>query len=462
MKTNLIREMLLIEDPSVFKLYTELTTIAQYFVAPVFMIAIIFEFFGDMNFFAVLKKLVIIIVFMSAFYQFHTAAVDTALETASITLQKVSPNNFFMKKWYEPKVRTADNKSWGSLERLAIPNLNDFLATALFVISKAFIWLLKLIYSTVYHLTYVFSGITAVLYFLGWTQDGLKGTVQASLWCMILPFVVVAILALVGNSFQFQVVQGTLAVSSIDNLIWLFGVTLLLLITPAITLGMVKGDGPHSFAPKVTSLMKMGAGSAMVAPAVMKSFYNKAQSRYYRAKWLGKQAVGSVMSKLRPQKSGQQSSANTASPSTVTRNNVSASNTSQVNSSTSEKPFTMAHTSGANASSGSSSGKTSQASTQSRITGGQIPSKPTSAEKVHEQKSGQFAGIVKQSQATQSKMQTRDIKTTVPNNGRMQISKILGPSVSKTSPPGRDTFTRPSNRPQIQRPSLDRGRNELR
>ena len=201
------------------------------------------------------KKLIIVVVFMAGFYQFHTLAVGTALETASLTLQKVSPRNLFVKKWYEPKVRTAENKSWNFLDRFAVPNLNDLLASGLFVISKAFIWLLKLIYSTVYHLTYVFSGITAVLYFLGWTQDALKGTVQASIWCMILPFVVVAVLSLVGNSFTEGAEHGALAVSSIDNLIWLFGVTLLLLITPVITFGMIKGDGIHSFGAKMGSMV---------------------------------------------------------------------------------------------------------------------------------------------------------------------------------------------------------------
>ena len=255
MKANLIREMLLIEDPSVFNLYIELNTIAKYFVAPLFIVAVIGAFFSDFNMMTAVKKLIIVVIFMAGFYQIHTVAVGTALETASLTLQKVSPRNLFVKKWYEPKVRTAENKSWNSLDRFAVPNLNDLLASGLFVLSKAFIWLLKLIYSTVYHLTYVFSGITAVLYFLGWTQDALKGTVQASIWCMILPFVVVAILSLVGNSFTEGADHGALAVSSIDNLIWLFGVTLLLLITPVITFGMIKGDGIHSFGAKMGAMV---------------------------------------------------------------------------------------------------------------------------------------------------------------------------------------------------------------
>ncbi|MEK6624669.1 MAG: hypothetical protein AABY86_06865, partial [Bdellovibrionota bacterium] len=184
MNINILQEMLLIEEKSVFSLYKEMMQIAEYFVAPVFTIGVILEYFGQMNFGAVVVKLFIITMFMSAFYEIHTTGVKLALETASITLQKVSPRNLFVKKWTTAKMKTTEKRDWNFIQSFAIPNLNDLIATIFFVFSKAFIWLLKLIYSSVYHLTYVFSGITAILYFLGWTKDSLKGTVQASLWCM--------------------------------------------------------------------------------------------------------------------------------------------------------------------------------------------------------------------------------------------------------------------------------------
>ena len=271
MNTNILKEMLLIEDPSVFKLYNEMKNLAGYFVAPLFTIALILEYFGDMNFGMVVKKLVVIAVFMGAFYQFHTTAVDLSLESASYTLKKVSPRNLFVKKWFEIKVRTKQDKGWSFLEKFAVPNLNDLLATAFFLLAKVFIWLLKLIYSTVYHLTYVFSGITAILYFLGWTKDALKGTIQASLWCMLLPFVIVAILSFVGNSFDHSAIRGEFVGSQMDTIIWLFGVTLLLLISPLITQGMIKGDGVHSAGAKVGSmLVSSGMKTMALLPAMGK------------------------------------------------------------------------------------------------------------------------------------------------------------------------------------------------
>lgn len=271
MRGNILEEMLLLQDPSVFKLYKEMMSMAGYFIAPVFTIALIVEYFGNMDFGAVVTKLLIIVVFMGGFYQFHSKAVELSLETASYTLKKVSPRNLFVKKWNHVKVRTKKPEKWRFLESFAIPNLNDLIATAFFLFAKVFIWLLKLIYSTVYHLTYVFSGVTAILYFLGWTKDALKGTVQASVWCMLLPFVVVAILALVGNSIDETALSGDLIIAKIDTIIWLFGVTLLLLLTPVITHAMVKGEGIHSFGAKMGAMVvSSGVKASAAVPFMMR------------------------------------------------------------------------------------------------------------------------------------------------------------------------------------------------
>lgn len=273
---NILQEMLLIEEPSVFRLYKEMTGIATYFIAPVFTIALILEYFGEMDFGGVIKKLLLITVFIGAFYQFHTTATELALDNASYTLKKVSPRNLFVKKWTSVKVRTKEKKEWNFIQSLVVPNLNDLLATAFFLLAKIFIWLLKLIYSSVYHLTYVFSGVTAILYFLGWTKDALKGTVQASLWCMIMPFVIVAILALVGNSIDESALGSELIVTKVDTIIWLFGVTLLLLISPLISYGMIKGDGIHSFGSKMGTMV---VSSGMKTMALM-PFLTKMKDRF--------------------------------------------------------------------------------------------------------------------------------------------------------------------------------------
>ena len=276
---NVLQDMLLIEDPSVFRLYQELIKIANYFVAPVFTIALLFEYFGEMNFSEVVKKLFLVIVFMGAFYTFHTEGTKVALSSANQTLRRVSPTNLFVKRWTQAKVKTKKQKGWDSLKSILIPNLNDLIGTAFFLLAKLFIWLLKLIYSSVYHLTYIFAGVTAILYFLGWTKDALKGTVQASLWCMVMPFVIVAILSLVGNSIEATALNGDLVIAKIDTIIWLFGVTLLLLISPLITYGMIRGDGIHSFGSKMGAMVVSSGIKAMTFYPMMAKMMSVAKNR---------------------------------------------------------------------------------------------------------------------------------------------------------------------------------------
>jgi hypothetical protein len=267
--TNILQEMLLIDDPSIFRLYQELIKIANYFIAPVFTISLILEFFGEMNFASSVKKLFLVVIFMGAFYNFHSSATAIALDSANKTLRRVSPTNLFIKKWTQSKIKTKKQKGWNALKDILIPNLNDLIGTSFFVLAKIFIWLLKLIYSSVYHLTYVFAGFTAILYFLGWTKDALKGTVQASIWCMAMPFVIVAILALVGNSIEDSALNGDLVIAKIDTIIWLFGVTLLLLISPLITYGMIRGDGIHSFGSKMGAMVVSSGLKAMAFYPIM-------------------------------------------------------------------------------------------------------------------------------------------------------------------------------------------------
>ena len=240
--------MLLIDEPTILVVKDAMTRIANWFVLPTFLIALIWEYFNEFKFGEVVKKLILILVFMGVFYPIHKEGVELSLKSSGELLREISPNNLFLKKWTEVKVKTSEDKmskatGWGTIERILVPNFNDLLGTVFFLLSKLLIWILKLVYSTVYHLTYVFAPLTAILYFFPITNASIKGTIISSLWCMILPFVLIAILAIVGNSFQTNANNGEVVISSMDQILWLFGVTLLIVASPILTLGLLKGSG---------------------------------------------------------------------------------------------------------------------------------------------------------------------------------------------------------------------------
>lgn len=258
-----IKEMLLIEEPTVQILKDELMKVSGWFVLPSFVLALCLEYFGELKFTDVIKKLFLILAFIGVFYSIHKTGVELSFKASEEILRKVSPRNIFLRSWTEVKVKTKEDASWNWLQKFSIPNINDFIGTAMFILSKAFIWILKLIYSTVYHLTYVFAPLTAVLYFFPITRGAMSGTIQSTLWCMLMPIVLVSILAIVGNSIQVPARDGALAIISIDHILWLFGVTLLLLMSPILTLGLLRGGGV-AMSGSAIGVMMTGAGMKLI------------------------------------------------------------------------------------------------------------------------------------------------------------------------------------------------------
>ena len=257
MRISLLEGMLLIQNPSVQKLSSEILNIAQYFLLPCFLIALISEYFQGFDFGSVVKKLLLVFIFMSFFMQFHQEGVKISLSAASELLQRVSPQNIFVKKFSDLKLKSSNKNpiSFNFIDEILIPDLNDLVATLFFVLGKVLLWFLKLIYSTVYHFTYIFSGITALLYFFTWTKSALKVTIILSIWCMVMPFIVVSILTIVGTTFDAKINNNELLISSIDTIVWMFGITALLLFSSFISFGILNGDGVSASGARVTEIM---------------------------------------------------------------------------------------------------------------------------------------------------------------------------------------------------------------
>lgn len=242
MSTNVMRSMLLLDVPNISTLRIGVENYSKVFLSVAFVSALGWELATEMKFMGVVKNLVLALVFMGFFYQFHTKAVEVSFKASEELLKEVSPRNIFLKKWNEVKVKNLDNSSGGFIDKIVVPNLNDLLGNALFLLSKVCILILKLIYTTVYYFTFIFAPVTAVLSFIPASKGSMAGTITSSLWCILLPFVLAVFLALVGNTVQFPSENGQLAVSSMDHLIWIFGITLLMLLTPSFTYSLIKGS----------------------------------------------------------------------------------------------------------------------------------------------------------------------------------------------------------------------------
>lgn len=268
MNTGVIRSMLLLDEPNITALRIGIENSSKIFLSVAFISAITWEFLTGMKFLEVVKNLVLALVFMGCFYGFHTKAVDLSFKASEELLREVSPRNIFLKKWNEVKVKPTENAKGNFIDKLVVPNLNDLLGTALFLMSKVCILILKLIYTTVYYFTFIFAPVTAVISLIPSSKNSMAGTITSSLWCILLPFVLVVFLALVGNSVQMPAENGQLAATSMDQLIWIFGITLLMLLAPSFTYSLIKGSVASTADAVGVKMTGIGAQALVALPII--------------------------------------------------------------------------------------------------------------------------------------------------------------------------------------------------
>jgi hypothetical protein len=119
----------------------------------------------------------------------------------------------------------------------------------------------------------------------------MTGTITSSLWCILLPFVLVVFLALVGNSVQMPAENGQLAVSSMDQLIWIFGITLLMLLAPSFTYSLIKGSVANTADAVGVKMTGIGAKALVTLPiayGLAQKVFGKKGSNGSKGNWWNK------------------------------------------------------------------------------------------------------------------------------------------------------------------------------
>lgn len=295
MEEKVLESFLLIENKSLIDLFLKIKNVSGFFLLPLFTLSLSVEFLTNFEFEKVIKKLIISTLFLSFFQGIHVEVTKSSLDFSSSLLREVSPDHFILKKWYREKLKTKEKKTWDFFERLTIPNINDLVANALFVLSRIFLFFLKLIFSTIYHFTYILSPIGALLFLFDMTESSLKGFILSSLWCALMPLVLVCILSMVGNTLNTDALNSDLTLTHIDSLIWLFGITFLLLLSPVITLGILSSSGISSHASLFGAKMM---GSSLQTIGVVKSLNYKSAQFGRKAIYTGKRLVSKASSIL--------------------------------------------------------------------------------------------------------------------------------------------------------------------
>lgn len=272
--TNLLKELLLVTNPRVMGLSEYLSQASLMFVLPFFYIGMILEYFTNFDFKSVAKRTLIAFLAIKLFLPVYTGAVDVSLKTSSELLSKYSSQNKFLSAYQSASVSTNSKAGvWEKLKNIVSIIMNDPIVVFIFIMSYTSFFLLTQLYSLIYHLGIAFFGVCAVLSILPITQRSLNGAVYTGFWCVLMPFVVMIVLALIGDSDAFLKDYSGGIVQNLESLIQLLVMTILLLLTPVITTKILNGTGLNSVADNLGQMAAMATligGSKVIASSVAK------------------------------------------------------------------------------------------------------------------------------------------------------------------------------------------------
>lgn len=273
-ESNLLKNLLLNSNPKIMGLSEYLAQSSLLFVLPAFYIGMIVEYFTNFDFKSVAKRTLIAFLAIKLFLPIYTGAVDVSLKTSSEILSKYSSQNKFLSAYQNAEIATNSKAGvWDRLKSIVSIIMNDSIVVFIFITSYTSFFLLTQLYSLVYHLGIAFFGVCAVLSILPITQRSLTGAVYTGFWCVLMPFVVMIVLALIGDSDAFLKDYSGGIVQNLESLIQLLVMTILLLLTPIITTKILNGTGLNAVADNLGQMAAMATligGTKIVASSVTK------------------------------------------------------------------------------------------------------------------------------------------------------------------------------------------------
>ncbi|MDO9181941.1 MAG: hypothetical protein Q7U04_06015 [Bacteriovorax sp.] len=277
--SSMLKDLLLVTNPQVLGLSNYLNQSALLFLLPAFYIGMIVEYFTNFDFKSVAKRSVIAFLAIKLLVPIHIEAVDTSLKVSSELLGRYSPQNKFLMAYQNAKGEIIDGVKpgiWSRLTNIVKMVVTDPIVMIIFLLSYVAFFLLTQLYSLTYHLTIALFGLCAVLSILPITSKSLTGAVKTSLWCIIMPFVVAIVLALIGDSDAFFKTYSGGIVQNLESLIQLLVMTIILLLTPMITSKIMNDSGVSGVA---ENLGQMAAMSTMIGGASIASKFIGSKSQ---------------------------------------------------------------------------------------------------------------------------------------------------------------------------------------
>ena len=293
MRSNIMADLLFIENTSVASVARYINATCFKFVIAFLILGVIIELFSDCDFRGLIKRTFLALFVFATFEMFLVQGVNISFEFSSKIIKKFSPNNALVVGWQKSlitarkmkamdKIRDRKITFWDRMVVLAKTVYTDSLSFLTWVFTYVAFILLQNIYSLLYNLLYAFMGLAALLSILKWTAKSLVGAFNTYLVLLITPVVAAIIIILMGENVEFAVTSEGTIVTNIQALIQLCITAIVLLLSPVMASALLFGTGLHEVGNQIARMAAMsqfiGLQSVLVnrAKRMIRYKYNSA------------------------------------------------------------------------------------------------------------------------------------------------------------------------------------------
>ena len=282
---NSIEDLLLINSLDAAALMEHYRLFFMGLLPFVFMVALIFEYFAQIDPEGLLKRAVISVLLLSCVGTFYHKSINASIAAADEIFKSEKARNPTLREAFTRAVlpsEVVEKAGKGGYFSAVVDFVKFHLITSkINVVLKAVITLivvicfiiLKVVYSLVYWLGFALFAIPCLIYLLPGMSKVLKGALISYLWCLTLPHVLVVVMSMLTRLIGHSHTSGRIIGDSVLGTALIFVMALMVAFVPVITSFILTGGGVSHAGGVIAA---MGANFAMNMP---KQAFNRA-SRY--------------------------------------------------------------------------------------------------------------------------------------------------------------------------------------
>ena len=276
LKGSVFYDLLLFDIPGIGILAKDIVQSGKTFLGAVFMVGAIWEFFTTGRYTELVLRTVLCLLVFASHEPFLKKSIGASFALSEQFLKKNSPQNRLIvglkkateitKKEIKEKARRHGKDRpawWDRLLVMAKVAWSDAITVVIWLLVYCVFLMLKILYTTMFHLLYVFLPVQALLCLFPPTQSSLQGAFRTYLRLVMTPPVIAVILVIFDGSMDYVTDIANYTVSeNLRGLVQLLMSGILLLLSPVFASAILDGRGTTAVGSKVAHIAALGAMTA--------------------------------------------------------------------------------------------------------------------------------------------------------------------------------------------------------